>query len=72
MESSERFINEKKLSAGSFEWQESAAAFSVSKSDVERVCKYILDQSDHHHKESFTEEYDKFIKFYEKTLRINK
>src|SRR4030067_3384467 len=36
-ESSERFINENKLCAGRFAWQESAAAFSVSKSDVDRV-----------------------------------
>src|SRR5438477_11894071 len=41
-ESSQRFINEKKLCNGRFAWQESASAFSVSKSDVDRVSKYIL------------------------------
>ena len=71
-ESSERFINENKLSAGRFSWQESAAAFSVSKSDVDRVCKYILNQPKHHHKVSFTEEYESFIKFYQKTLQVKK
>lgn len=40
--SSEQFINENKLCVGRFSWQESAAAFSVSKSDVDRVCKYTL------------------------------
>ena len=68
-DSSARFINQNKLCAGRFAWQESAAAFSVSKSDVDRVCKYILNQPKHHRKISFAEEYESFIKFYEKTLR---
>jgi REP element-mobilizing transposase RayT len=67
--SSVRFINQNKLCLGRFAWQESAAAFSVSKSDVDRVCKYILNQPRHHRKFSFTEEYESFIKFYEKSLR---
>jgi putative transposase len=71
-ESSERFINENKLCMGRFVWQESASAFSVSKSDVDRVCKYILNQPRHHRKVSFTEEYESFIKFYQKTLQIKK
>jgi putative transposase len=41
-ESSERFINQNKLNIGKFAWQKSASAFSVSKSDVDKVCKYIL------------------------------
>ena len=71
-ESSARFINENKLCVGKFQWQESASAFSASKSDVDKVCKYILNQSQHHHKESFAEEYETFIKFYQKTLRPKK
>jgi putative transposase len=71
-ESSERFINENKLCLGRFTWQETAAAFSVSKSDVDRVCKYILNQPQHHKKESFADEYEKLIKFYQKTLIMNK
>jgi len=67
-ESSQRFINENRLSESQFAWQESAAAFSVSKSDVDKVCKYILNQKEHHRNISFAEEYEKFIKFYEKTL----
>jgi putative transposase len=69
-ESSRRFINENKLCAGRFAWQESASAFSVSKSDVDRVCKYILNQPKHHKKVSFAEEYESFILFYEKTLHL--
>ena len=67
-ESSERFINENRLCENQFIWQETAAAFSVSKSDVDMVCKYILNQPKHHRKMSFKEEYDEFIKFYQKTL----
>lgn len=48
--------------------QQSAAAFSVSKSDVDKVCKYILNQPEHHKKRSFAEECNKFMKFYQKTI----
>ena len=68
-ESSTKFINDNKLSLGLFAWQESASAFSVSKSDVHKVCGYILNQAEHHRKETFTEEYDKFLKHYQKTLK---
>jgi putative transposase len=66
--SSERFINENKLTSTSFHWQQSASAFSVSKSDIKRVCNYILSQPEHHKKVSFTEEYEKFLKYYQDTL----
>lgn len=49
-ESPQRFINQNKLCGNQFAWQESASAFSVSKSDVDRVCKYILNQPEHHRK----------------------
>jgi REP element-mobilizing transposase RayT len=72
-ESSERFINENKLCTDKFKWQDSAAAFSVSKGDVNKVCKYILNQPKHHHKITFTEEYESFMKFCQMTLKpINK
>ena len=68
-DSSSEFINNNKLGAGLFAWQESASAFSVSKSDVNKVCKYILNQAEHHSKVTFTEEYDEFLKHYQKTLK---
>ena len=71
-DSSERFINENHLSNGKFSWQRSAAAYSVSKSDIDRVCKYILNQKEHHKKITFTEEYEQFIKHYQETLEKNK
>ena len=62
--SSEKFINENKLSIGVFTWQESGAAFSVSKVGVDSVCKYILNQPEHHKRESFAQEYDRYLRFY--------
>ena len=68
-ESSERFINDNKLCVGKFAWQDTAAAFSVSKADVDRICKYILNQPKHHNKITFTEEYEEFMKFLQMTLK---
>jgi len=49
-DSSSKFINDNKLTKGAFVWQESASAFSVSKSEVDKVCKCILNQPEHHRK----------------------
>ena len=68
-DSSERFINENKLARGHFAWQKTASAFSISKTDVDRICRYIFNQPDHHKKVTFAEEYEKFIKHYQETLR---
>ncbi|HON10866.1 MAG TPA: transposase [Chitinispirillaceae bacterium] len=67
-QSSEKFINENNLCGINFRWQQSASAFSVSKSHVDKVCKYILNQPGHHKKVTFAEEYDMFIKHYQETL----
>jgi REP element-mobilizing transposase RayT len=69
---SEIFINNNKLCAGKFYWQQSCSAFSVSKGDIDKVCKYILNQPIHHKKKTFAEEYDEFMKFYQQTLLLNK
>jgi REP element-mobilizing transposase RayT len=71
-DNSERFINQNKLSRHHFSWQQSASAFSVSKSDIEKVCKYILNQPVHHKKVTFAEEYEQFIKHYQETIQRNK
>ena len=65
---SEIFINNNKLCKGKFYWQSSCSAFSVSKRDIDKVCKYILNQPEHHKKQTFAQEYDKFLKFYQKSL----
>jgi REP element-mobilizing transposase RayT len=67
--SSENFINKNKLASGKFAWQQSASAFSVSKHDVDKICKYILNQPKHHRIESFEEEYQRFMKHYQNTIK---
>jgi len=60
-QSSEHFINENNLAICQFKSQQSASAFSVSKSDIDRTCKYILNQPEHPKKISFAEEYEQFL-----------
>ncbi len=67
--SSTKFINENNFCKGHFQWQNSCSAFSVSKADVDKVCKYILNQPEHHKRQTFKEEFDEFIKFYQKTIK---
>ena len=47
----------KRQTAGRFGWQARFAAFAVSESQVERVRRYIRNQQEHHHKQSFEEEF---------------
>lgn len=54
---SARFINEKKLAMGKFEWQDGFGAFSYSHSQIDDVVKYINNQDEHHKKKTFKEEY---------------
>jgi REP element-mobilizing transposase RayT len=63
--SSSKWINEKKFLKVKFEWQEGYGAFSYSKSHVNNVIRYIQNQENHHKKESFREEYLKFLKVFE-------
>jgi len=66
--SSAKFINDNKLCKFRFEWQQSAAAFAVSKSDIDKVCQYILGQPLHHKKVTYAMEYDAFMKHYQQPL----
>lgn len=68
-DSCSKFINDNALAHGIFSWQESASAFSVSKSDVDKVCKYIRNQAEHHRKVTFAKEYDELLKHYQRTLK---
>ena len=68
-DSSQKFINENKLVLGHFEWQQVGSAFSVSKSDLNKVCKYILNQDEHHRNITFKDEYESFMKHYQQTLK---
>jgi len=67
--SSEKFINEKRLCELFFQWQQSCSAFSVSKHCVHDVCEYIDNQKEHHKKKSYEEEYNDYVKFYQQTIK---
>jgi REP element-mobilizing transposase RayT len=62
---SSRFIHEKWPRRSKFAWQEGYGAFSVSKSGLDDVVRYIANQEEHHRKRTFQEEYLEFLKRYE-------
>ncbi len=62
---SSNFINEQKWVKGKFAWQEGFGAFSYSKSQIDNVIKYILNQEEHHKTFSFKEEYINFLEKFE-------
>lgn len=53
---SSKWIHEE-LGLKDFAWQEGYGAFTVSKSDVDDVRRYVQNQEEHHRKRSFQEEY---------------
>lgn len=55
--SSTLWINENKLSPIRFAWQKGYGVFSHSRSQLDRVVKYVLNQEEHHKKNSFKDEY---------------
>ena len=59
------FINNEKLIKYKFSWQEGYGAFSYSKSQLDKVVKYILNQHFHHRKIAFREEYLDFLEKFE-------
>jgi len=60
-ESSE-WINCEKFNPSTFRWQEGYGAFSYSRSQIKPVALYIENQEQHHHKKTFLEEYEDFLK----------
>lgn len=58
---SNEFIKEKKWINGSFSWQEGYGVFSYGHSQIDRVCKYVLAQEEHHKKKTFRQEYLEFL-----------
>ena len=67
-EGTEAFINANHLCNGRFRWQATCSAFSVSKKEVDKVCKYILNQPKHHQTQSYAEEFDKMTAHYLQSL----
>ncbi|MCQ6956829.1 IS200/IS605 family transposase [Mucilaginibacter aquariorum] len=58
---SSKWIKEQKFCSQPFAWQEGYGAFSYSKSQIPTVVNYIKNQELHHKKETFLEEYRKFL-----------
>jgi len=59
------FINKQGWLRGHFNWQEGFGAFSYSRSQVDQVCKYILDQEQRHRKRTFKNEYIGLLRKFE-------
>ena len=62
---SSKFINDNKWIAGKFNWQVGFGAFSYSRSQIDNVIKYILNQEIHHKRKTFKEEYLELLKKFE-------
>jgi REP element-mobilizing transposase RayT len=61
---SSHWINNQKLAREKFSWQDEYFAVSIGESQIESVRKYIREQEEHHHRKTFQEEYDEFMKVY--------
>lgn len=62
---SSKFINDSKWINAKFNWQEGYGVFSYSKSHIDNVIKYILNQEENHKKQTFKEEYLSFLEKFE-------
>jgi len=62
---SSNFINDHAWIKGKFSWQEGYGAFSYSHSQIETVYSYILNQEQHHAKQTFKDEYMELLKKFE-------
>jgi REP element-mobilizing transposase RayT len=62
---SSKFINDNHWIQGKFEWQEGYGAFTYSRSQLNAVVNYILNQREHHRKKTFREEYLNFLQKFE-------
>ena len=55
------WVNKYQKQKNKFEWQDEYIALSVSNSSIDKVRAYILNQDEHHKKNTFSEEYDEFL-----------
>lgn len=62
---SSNFINENRWVRGRFNWHEGFGAFSYSRSQIDSVCKYILNRERHHNKTNFQTEYTSLLTKFE-------
>ena len=59
---SNNWINDKGFIKRKFEWHSGYGAFSYGKSQIDQVCKYIINQKKHHEKLSFKTAYISLLK----------
>ena len=59
---SSKYVNDHKLTAARFEWQEGYGVFSYSQNDIDTVYKYIQHQEEHHKVHTFRNEYLDLLK----------
>ena len=62
---SSEFINKEGFTKRKFHWQEGYGAFSNSRSQIDGVVKYVLNQKQHHARQAFREEYLGILKGYD-------
>ncbi len=58
---SSQFIREQRYTPFQFSWQNGYGAFTYAHSQIDRVCKYIQNQEQHHQKKKFKDEYLEFL-----------
>ena len=60
--STNQWIKEHRFSLFKFDWQKGYGAFTHSRSQIDDVIKYILNQEEHHKKRPFREEYMEILR----------
>ncbi len=61
---SSEFVNKKKFTERRFHWQDGYGAFSNSRTQIDGVVKYIMNQKRHHLKKTFKDEYLDMLRQY--------
>ena len=59
-----KWINEENPNLADFHWQNGYGTFSVSPSHIEALIEYIANQIEHHHRETFQDEFRRLCKKY--------
>ncbi len=62
---SSKYINEQNWIPKKFHWQNGYGAFSYSRSHIDAVVNYVLNQEEHHKRKTFKEEYLDNLRKYE-------
>jgi len=62
---SSNWLNDQNYLNRQFFWQDGFGAFTYSKSHIDKVVKYIMNQPEHHKKQTFRDEYLLLLKKFE-------